>query len=498
LISALGGSHVQIGGPTGAFVVIVYAIVQKHGYDGLALATLMAGAILILLGVLKLGVVIKYIPYPVVTGFTSGIAVLIFSSQVRDFVGLSMDTVPADFLDKWSAYADRIATWSPHALGIALGSMAIILFFRRHYPRIPGPPIAIVVAAAAVALFHLPVETIGSRFGGIPQTLPLPSLPAWSVDKIRLLIPEAFTIAMLGAIESLLSAVVADGMTGHRHRSNDELIGQGIANIAAILFGGIPATGAIARTATNIRSGAKTPVAGMIHAITLLLVMLIFAPLAKEIPLASLAAVLVIVAWNMAEVDHFRSLLRAPRSDVAVLLITFALTVLVDLTVAVEVGIGMAAVLFMKRMSDVTDIGTIVGANNGDADAQGADPESIERRAVPDGVEVYEIDGPFFFGVADKFKDTIGLLETPPRIFILRMRRVPAMDATGLHALEEFHAKCRREGTHVILSGVQPQPLRTMKGTGFEGAIGEANIVANIDEALARARGILATEGAAD
>lgn len=496
LISALGGSRVQIGGPTGAFIVIVYGIAAKHGYSGLATATLMAGVILVILGVARFGGMIKYIPYPVTTGFTSGIAVIIATSQVKDFFGLRMDVVPADFLEKWRAFAEHAATWHGPTAGVALGSLALLIFLRRFAPRIPWGMTTVVFGSLIVWWFAIPVETIGTRFGGIPRTLPVPHWPEFSFDLARQLIPEATTIALLAAIESLLSAVVADGMTGGRHKSDCELVAQGVANVGSVLFGGIPATGAIARTAANVKSGAKTPVAGIIHAVVLLLTMMLLAPLASAIPLATLAAVLVIVSWNMSEIDHFRHLLKAPRSDIAVLLTTFGLTVFVDLTVAVGVGMILASMLFMKRMAAVSNVSAItreMGDANGEADDLGGmkDPNALSTRHIPDGVEVYEINGPFFFGVADRLKDTLRGISRAPRVFILRMRRVPAIDATGLHALEEFYFKCRQQGTTLLLAGVHAQPLMAMMNMGLDNTVGRENLFESFDAALDRARSIL-------
>ncbi|MEK6675054.1 MAG: sulfate permease [Planctomycetota bacterium] len=492
LISALGGSRVQIGGPTGAFIVIVYGIAARHGYSGLATATFMAGIIIILLGVAKLGTMIKYIPYPVTTGFTSGIAVIIFSSQLKDFFGLTMESVPAEFLEKLRAYVDHAATveWTTFAVGA--GSLALLIGLRKLVPRLPWGIITVVVGSLAVWLLHLDVETIGSKFGGIPRTLPAPHWPPLNLSLARELIPEAMTIALLASIESLLSAVVADGMTGGRHKANCELVAQGIANIGSVLFGGIPATGAIARTTANVKSGAKTPVAGIIHVITLLLVMALLAPLASAIPLATLAAVLMMVAWNMSEIGHFRYILRAPRSDTAVLLATFGLTVFVDLTVAVGTGMVLASLLFMKRMADVSNISALTGGTSEEDElAEGKDPNALAWRNIPSGVEVYEIDGPFFFGVADRLKDTLAGLERPPKVFILRMRRVPAIDATGLHALKEFFHKCHHQGTTMLLAGVHAQPLFAFIKVGFDQLVGEENLLENIDQALDRAREIL-------
>lgn len=493
VISLLGGSRVQIGGPTGAFIVIVYGIAAKHGYAGLATATLMAGVIVIIMGVARFGAMIKFIPYPVTTGFTSGIAVIIFSSQIKDFFGLKMDGVPAAFIEKWRVYAEHAAAWNPTTLAVGVGSLAIMILVRRFAPRIPWGIVAVVVGSVVAAVFQLPVETIGTRFGDIPRTLPAPHLPPFSLEMARDLIPEATTIAILAAIESLLSAVVADGMIGGRHKADCELTALGLANIGSVLFGGIPATGAIARTAANIKSGGRTPVAGVVHAITLLLVMIFFAPLANAIPLATLAAMLIMVAWNMSEIDHFRYLLKAPKSDVAVLLTTFGLTVFTDLTIAVGVGMVLASMLFIKRMAEVSNVSAITRefANNDDDLAEMKDPNAVDRRHVPPGVEVYEINGPFFFGVADRLQDTLRGLEKPPKVFILRMRRVPAIDATGLHALGEFHKKCLHQGTKLLLAGVHAQPLFAFINIGFDKVIGVENLFENIDNALNRAKSIL-------
>jgi sulfate permease, SulP family len=493
LVSALGGSRVQIGGPTGAFIVIVYGVAMKHGYAGLAMATLMAGVIIILMGLFRFGTMIKFIPYPVTTGFTSGIAVIIAASQIKDFFGLEIAQLPPEFVEKLHAYYHHAATWVPATFGVSAGSLALLILLRRLAPRVPGAIVTVIVAAAVVSLFQLPVETIGSKFGGIPRTLPTPSLPPLSFELARNLVPEATTIAILAAIESLLSAVVADGMIGGRHKADCELVAQGTANIASVLFGGIPATGAIARTAANVKSGARTPVAGMIHAVTLLVVMLALAPLASAIPLGAMAAVLMLVAWNMSEIDHFRYILRAPRSDVLVLLTTFGLTVFTDLTIAVGVGMILAAMLFMKRMADVGNVSAITRefADGEDEFPELRDPNALARRDVPEGVEVYEINGPFFFGVADRLKDTLRMLERPPKVFILRMRKVPVIDATGLHALEEFCRKCYRQGTTLVLSGVHAQPLVAMTRVNLDRVIGVENMFGNIDDALNRAREIL-------
>lgn len=488
IISALGGSRVQIGGPTGAFIVIVYGIVQKYGYDGLAVATMMAGVMLIVLGVARLGTAIKFIPYPVITGFTSAIALIIFSSQVKDFLGLRMGDVPADFIEKWSAYADTLGTINPSALLVSATALAIILLWPKVTQRIPGAFVALILTTAMAHLFHLPVETIGSRFGSIPSSLPSPSLPDVNVAQIPALVGPAFTIALLAAIESLLSAVVADGMIGGRHRSNMELVAQGFANIASPLFGGIPATGAIARTATNVKNGGRTPVAGIVHALTLLLITVFFGKWAALIPMATLAAVLVIVAYHMSEWRTFRTELRSPKSDVAVLLTTFTLTVLVDLTVAIEVGIVLAALLFMRRMAEVTNVSMITGELDDEGDLYATDANAVRRRAVPKGVEVYEINGPFFFGAVEQFKDTLGRVARKPKVLIIRMRNVPAIDSTGIRALADVVRRTRKEGTLVLLSDVHAQPLVALGRSDLLDEIGDDNIFGNLDDALNRAR----------
>lgn len=508
LISALGGSRVQIGGPTGAFIVIVYGIAAQHGYAGLAVATLMAGVIVICMGLLRLGAMIKFIPYPVTTGFTAGIAVIIAASQVRDFLGLKLHNAagepvqaPPEFVHKVQVLAASMDTIDWATVGVGAGSLLLLIAIRKFAPRVPGAIVAVILSSAVVYFAGLEtVETIGSRFGELPRKLPTPHLPEGvSWEMVRSLLPDAMTIAMLCAIESLLSAVVADGMTGYRHKSDCELIGQGVANIASAFFWGLPATGAIARTAANIKSGAKTPVAGMVHAVVLVLFMLTLAPLAKLIPLSALAAVLLMVAWNMSEIDHFRSLLKTPRSDVAVLLTTFGLTVFTDLTIAVGVGMVLASMLFMKRMAEVSNISSLrreMNGNDYDAPPEEVDPDTIVTREVPPDVEVFEINGPFFFGVADRLKDTLNTLERPPRVFVLRMRQVPAIDATGLHALEEFHAKCTRQGTVVVLSGVHSQPREALRRVGLDERIGRENVTPHIDLALKRAREVVEAGGA--
>ena len=490
LISALGGSRVQIGGPTGAFVVIVYGIVQKYGVDGLLVATFMAGIILVALGVARLGGAIKFIPFPVTLGFTSGIALIIFASQIKDFLGIRMGPVPADFIEKVVAYADNIALVNPWAIALSAGSLLILILWPRVSQRIPAAFVALIAGTLAVLVFDLPVETIGSRFGNLDASLPRPVIPNISFATLTALIVPAFTIAMLGAIESLLSAVVADGMIGGRHRSNMELVAQGVANIVSPMFGGIPATGAIARTATNVKNGGRTPVAGIVHAITLLAITLFFGRWARLIPLGTLAAILVVVAYHMSDWRTFRSELRAPKSDVLVMLATFTLTVLVDLTVAIEVGMVLAAFLFMRRMAEVTNIRFLSREFGGDqgGDVYASDANAVRRRDVPPGVVVYEIDGPFFFGAAEKFKDTLGQIGKNPRVLIIRMRDVPAIDSTALHALGDLVRRSRKDGTLVLLSDVHAQPMVALGRSDLLDELGDEHVFGNIDDALNHAR----------
>ena len=501
LISALGGSRVQIGGPTGAFVVIVYGIVARFGYDGLVICTLLAGAFLILLGLARLGGLIKFIPYPVVTGFTAGIALIIFSSQVKDLLGLRMANVPVDFMDKWVAYANSIRSADVATMLVALGSVVILMFWPRISHRVPAPLVAMIAATVVVKLFALPVATIGTRFGSVPSALPMPHWPAIPWGHMRELIPSALTLALLAAIESLLSAVVADGMINTRHKSNVELVAQGVANIASGLFGGIPATGAIARTATNIRTGGRTPLAGMTHAVILLLILVFLGRWAVMVPLCSLAAILVVVSYNMSEWRSFAGLLRAPRSDLVVLLLTFALTVFVDLTIAVQVGVVVASLLFMKRMSDLTNVEGVTA--NALDEEQEEDPGEItlarrrgtrvvEGRLIPRGVEIFEVNGPFFFGAAEKLRDVMSVIAKPPAALVLRMRNVPTIDATGIHALKQMARRCHGQGTTMILAETRPQPLRALERARVLDAFGSAaNIVPSLDDALARARELL-------
>lgn len=484
LISALGGSRVQIGGPTGAFVVIVYGIVEKYGVDGLAVATFMAGVLLVAMGVARLGVVIKFIPHPVITGFTSGIATIIAVGQLKDLAGLRMGALPAAFIPKVAALASHASDATPAALGLAVLTLAIIVVWPHVNKRVPGPFVALIAATVVAQVMHLPVETIGSRFGALSASFPHPRLPHLSVEQVTGLVGPAFTIAALAAIESLLSAVVADGMIGGHHRSNMELVAQGIANLASPMFGGIPATGAIARTATNVRNGGRTPIAGMMHAVTLLAITLFFGQYAAKIPLATLAAILVVVAYHMSEWRTFRAELKSPKSDVAVLLMTFGLTVLVDLTVAIAVGMILAAFLFIRRMATVTSVDLFVGGTDDDLDA---DSTELWRLQVPRGASVFEIRGPLFFGAVETFRETLDHLNEHPRVLIIRMRDVHAVDATGIHALKDVIQRTARRGAHVLLADVQPQPYAALSDAGVFALIGDADLVPDIDRALFRA-----------
>lgn len=496
LISAFGGSRCQIGGPTGAFIVIIASIYSQYGYGGLAISTLLAGVFLILFGVFKMGALIKFIPFPVVTGFTSGIAVVIFSTQLKDIFGLSNLEVPAAFLPKLKCIAVNLGATDFRALGLTVGTVAVIMLCRRFFPKLPAMLIGMLAATAVCVLAGIEVETIGSRFGELPRQLPMPSIPQFDWHDIGNLINPALTIALLAAIESLLSATVADGMTGDRHRPNTELIGQGIGNIGAVFFGGIPATGAIARTATNIRSGARTPVAGLIHAVTLMLILLLFAPQAKLIPLAALSGIMVVVCINMSEYHTFLRMFKGPKSDSFVMIVTFVLTLLVDLVVAVEVGVVLAALLFIRRMAEIADVKEITAEINDQEGQAPDDPDATRRKAIPAGVAVYEVQGPFFFGAVDRFKDIAfgGLRRDKVRLIVLRLRHVSAIDATGLNVLRDFCNQCQKRNLPLVLSGVQKQPYKAFEGDGLVAQLGAPNVCRDIDSALIRVREILDEE----
>lgn len=489
LISVLGGSRVQIGGPTGAFVVIVYSIVHKYGLDGLLLATFMAGILLVVMGIFGFGSVVKFIPYPVIVGFTSGIALIIFSSQVNDFLGLGIPKVPADFLEKWRIYLEHLPLVNSWALGLSALSVGIMILWKKISRRIPGPLVALIISTVLVHWLKLPVETIGTRFGEIPHVLPPPTLPAMTLDLTRQLFPVSVTIALLAAMESLLSAVIADGMIGGKHRSNMELVAQGIANMVTPLFGGMPATGAIARTTTNVHNGGRTPVAGIIHALVLLLIMLFLGRWAVLIPLSCLAAILVVVSYHMSEWESFVSVFKSSKSDALVLVATFALTVLLDLTVAIQVGILLAMLLFIRNIAQTTQVQALHKELIDEEETD--DPNTILKRQIPKDVEVYEINGPFFFGASYKFLEAMKVIEKSPKVRVIRMRNVLVIDATGLHALKQEYKNSKRRHTAFILADVHSQPLIALERCGLLEQIGQENVFGNVDDALNRAREIL-------
>ena len=501
-ISIFGGSKVQIGGPTGAFIVIVYGIIQQYGIQGLTIATLMAGVFLIMLGMLRLGTIIKYIPYPIVVGFTSGIAVTIFTTQVKDLLGMQMDSVPSDFIEKWGAYIYNIGNIDPWSALVGIASVALIaswpmlarFFHLSPLKALPGSLVAIVFMTIAALLLKeyagiTSIETIGDRFS-IDSTLPDAVVPTLSWETIKSLVGPAVTIAVLGAIESLLSATVADGVIGDHHNSNTELIGQGIANLASPIFGGIPATGAIARTMTNINNGGRTPVAGIVHAFVLLLIFLFLMPLAQYIPMACLAGVLVVVSYGMSGWRSFLAMLRNPKSDVTVLLLTFFLTIIFDLTVAIEFGLICACLLFMRRMAETTDVHAVLDEIdlNEDADMERG---NLEHLTIPEGVEVYEINGPYFFGAGNRFEDIMARYGSRPKVRIIRMRKVPFIDSTGLHNLENMCLMSQKEGITIVLSGVNEKVDAVLRRNNFEQIVGADNICNHIDLALARASQIV-------
>ncbi len=486
IISLLGGSRFQIGGPTGAFVVIVAGVIARHGYEGLVVATIMAGIFLMLMGFFRLGKVLQFIPYPVTTGFTAGIGLYIFSSQIKDILGLQVGPQPPEFLGKLASCWTGIGTIHSGAVIAGGVTVGIMILIRRFCPRVPAHIMGILASMLVVWAGGLDVETIGSRFGGIPAALPTFSMPSNFWALAATVLPDAVAIALLAGIESLLSAVVADGMTGDRHEPSTELVAQGLANIGSAFFGGIPATGAIARTATNIRAGAATPVAGIIHAVTLALFMLCLAPLASLIPLASLAGVLCIVAWDMSEVHKFARLLRAPRSDVFVLVTTFLLTVLVDLTVAVQVGVVLAALLFMRRMSEVSDLR--LGFAEGEEPLRAETRDACARSEFcPSEVMIYEIDGPFFFGVAERFLSVLHALRKPPKVIVIRMDLVPTVDATGIHALETFMRHADKMHTQLVVCGLQPRVRRVLDKLGTLDKFGADNVLPDLKSAIGRA-----------
>jgi len=493
IISFFGGSKVQIGGPTGAFIVIVYGIIQDYGMSGLCIATFMAGAFLILMGVLHLGTIIKYIPYPIVVGFTSGIALTIFATQIKDLFGLQIESVPAGFLDKWVVYFRNFDTVSWWSLLIGIGSILIIVFTPKISRKLPGSLAAIIIMTIVCLILRSVgiegIETIGDRFS-ISSELPQAEVPKISWENITRLAQPAMVIAMLGAIESLLSAAVADGVIGDRHDSNQELVAQGIANMVSPLIGGIPATGAIARTMTNINNGGRTPVAGIAHAIVLALIYLFLMPLVKYIPMACLAGILVVVSYNMSEWRSFKAILRNPKSDIIVLLVTFFLTVIFDLTVAIEVGVLIACLLCMKRMAETTNVSVLSDEidPNADSDVQG----NLDHLTIPEGVKVYEINGPYFFGIGNKFEEMMGDMGGRAKVRIIRMRKVPFIDSTGVHNLQNMCRMCSQMGVKVVLSGVNPKVMKVIEDAGMDDVVGKENICSHINIALKRAEEILA------
>ena len=508
LVSVLGGSKVQIGGPTGAFIIIIYGIIQQYGFEGLTIATLMAGVFLIMFGVLHLGTIIKYIPYPIVVGFTSGIALTIFTTQIKDLLGLTMQSVPSDFVEKWIAYFGSFPTIDAWSAAVGIGSVALIALWPKLtqcsivnaklsiLKKLPGSLIAIIVMTVAALLLKqyagvTTIETIGDRFS-ISNALPEAQMPELSWEVIKGLVTPAITIAVLGAIESLLSATVADGVIGDRHSSNTELIAQGVANLASPLFGGIPATGAIARTMTNINNGGRTPVAGIVHAAVLLLIFLFLMPLAQYIPMACLAGVLVIVSYGMSGWRSFLSIMKNPKSDVIVLWVTFLLTVIFDLTVAIEVGLICACLLFMRRMAETTDVKVISDEINPAEEESDFQLGNLEHLTIPNGVEVYEINGPYFFGAGNKFEEIMGALgHGRPKVRIIRMRKVPFVDSTGIHNLTNLCLMSQKEGIQVVLSGVSPTVAQTLHKAGFDTMLGSDNICSHINLALDRAQQLL-------
>lgn len=501
IVSVFGGSKVQIGGPTGAFIIIIYGIIQQYGFEGLTIATLMAGVFLIMFGVLHLGTIIKYIPYPIVVGFTSGIALTIFTTQIKDLFGLTMASVPSDFIEKWIAYFKSMPTIDVWSAAVGVGSVAVIALwpkvarFNHMLKKLPGSLIAIIVMTVAGLLLKqymgvTTIETIGDRFS-ISNQLPGAQVPELSWDVIKGLVSPAITIAILGAIESLLSATVADGVIGDHHDSNTELIAQGMANLASPIFGGIPATGAIARTMTNINNGGRTPVAGIVHAAVLLLIFLFLMPLAQYIPMACLAGVLVIVSYNMSGWRSFMSILKNPKSDVIVLWVTFLLTVIFDLTIAIEVGLICACLLFMRRMAETTDVKVISEEINPEEDSDFL-LGNLEHLSIPDGVEVYEINGPYFFGAGNRFEEIMGALHHQrPKVRIIRMRKVPFVDSTGIHNLTNLCLMSQQEGIQVVLSGVNPTVQTVLHKAGFDTMLGVENICSHINIALERAKELL-------
>lgn len=488
IISLLGGSRVQIGGPTGAFVVIVFGIIQNHGVDGLIIATFMAGIILVLFGLLRFGSLIKYIPYPITVGFTSGIAVTLFSTQVKDFLGLSMIKTPSEFIPKWEAYISHMNTTNLYTLAIGLLALIILIFWPKINKKIPGSLIALIVTTLVVFIFNLPVATIGSQFGKISSNIPMPHIPNLNLNTLKALIGPAFTIALLGGIESLLSAVVSDGMIGDKHNSNAELIAQGIANMGSSLFGGIPATGAIARTAANVKNGGRTPISGIVHSITLLLIMLVFMPLAKFIPLTTLSAILIIVSYNMSEWRTFKAILKAPKSDIAILLTTFFLTVLFDLVIAIGIGMVVSMCLFMRRVATSIEVNEL---NESDCSDKSNIDTDMGNLKFGENVLVYDIRGHLFFGAVDTFMNTMKEINDDAKVLVLRMRHTKTLDVTGYKQIKNIALSCKSRNMTLIISELQEQPKKVMRLMGFIDTLGEDHFATNFDEALEKANSLI-------
>ena len=488
IISLLGGSRVQIGGPTGAFVVIVFGIIQNHGVDGLIIATFMAGIILVLFGLLRFGSLIKYIPYPITVGFTSGIAVTLFSTQVKDFLGLSMTKTPSEFIPEWEAYISHMNTTNLYTLAIGLLALIILIFWPKINKKIPGSLIALIVTTLVVFIFNLPVATIGSQFGKISSNIPMPHIPNLNLNTLKALIGPACTIALLGGIESLLSAVVSDGMIGDKHNSNAELIAQGIANMGSSLFGGIPATGAIARTAANVKNGGRTPISGIVHSITLLLIMLVFMPLAKFIPLTTLSAILIIVSYNMSEWRTFKAILKAPKSDIAILLTTFFLTVLFDLVIAIGIGMVVSMCLFMRRVATSIEVNEL---NESDCSDKSNIDTDMENLKFGENVLVYDIRGHLFFGAVDTFMNTMKEINDDAKVLVLRMRHTKTLDVTGYKQIKNIALSCKSRNMTLIISELQEQPKKVMRLMGFIDTLGEDHFATNFDEALEKANSLI-------
>lgn len=486
IVSLLGGSRVQIGGPTGAFVIVVYGIVQKYGIDGLIIATMLSGVFLALMGLFKLGSLLKYIPSAITTGFTSGIAIVIFSTQIKDFFGLQMESIPSEFIEKWLAYFSSINTLNVQSLLIAIITLGIIVFWPKMNKTIPSTFIAIILVTVLTLLFHLNVDTIGSQFDELSSALPNISIPSFNLHTLNNLMLPALTIAILAGVESLLSAVVADGMIGGKHRSNAELVAQGVANIASGAFGGIPVTGAIARTAANVKNGGRTPIAGIVHAITLLLILVLFMPFVKLIPMAALSAVLIMVAYNMGDWEVFKTITKAPKSDTFVFFVTFLLTIFLDLVVAIGVGIILSSLLFMRRMAEISNVKYILD----DIDDDTPDELRVNLK-TSDQISIYEINGPFFFGAANKFVAAVREMNIPSKVLIIKMLNVPVIDSTAYHSLEMLHELCEKNHSTIIMAQLQEQPFQTLEKFGFIHMLGEENFCKSMELAVKRANSLV-------